>query len=874
VRWPRRRSQDDFDAEIQAHLAHEADQLVAEGLTPRTARDAARRAFGNPTRVAERYHQSRRTAGLERLGRDARHALRGLRRSPGFTAAAVATLALGLGVNTAIFTLLYALAFRPLPVGDPDRVVSVYQDVNSTLASYGRRVEGSPYLLSQPEYEHYRGQTRSLSGLAAFADVDLSLGGGGGAPVRGAVATCDYFQVLRVPIALGRAFAADECARGSAVPVAVVSDAFWRRQLAADPAALGTPIVLGRQLVTVIGIAAPGFTGTTLRPSDVWLPITLYSVFSPGNAFLGAEDVSWLAVVGRMRDGVTLADVRRDLRAAAARRDAERPGLSTTPIVNGGALMSGPEERNVGKYIAGLVLVLAALVVAMACANVMSLVLARGAARGREIGIRLSLGATRGRLMAQLMIESLVLAAFGAAGAMLLATWIPPVVVAAMPGAPVSIDLTPDIAVFSYAAALAAASALLFGLLPARHATRVEPAAVLKGDGGALARVRASKLRNAIVGTQVAGSVLLLVVAALLARGIRHAQTIDLGFEPRGVVAIALGTREAGYDTLRTAALHRRLRERFAGLPGVQSVAVVGVLPLLARMVTPIALPRSGAAPDSANAETNVVSASYFATMRVPIVRGRTVADRDLPGAPRAAVINTALAARFWPGRDPLGQRFTAGSETLEVVGLTPAAHNVSLSRPDGPFFYTAASASNPTGLTILVRARGDVPATAAMLRQLVRTIDPDVVVRVDRLEDVVAETLRPSRMITVACLALGVLAALVAIIGVYGVVSYAVAQRTQEIGVRMALGASRRSILTLVARDGLRAVAFGSAAGVLLAAGVSWAIREVLYGVSPLDPIAFAGTAALVLVAAAAGMYRPAARAARVDPATALRND
>jgi putative ABC transport system permease protein len=862
----RKRSQRDFEAEVRSHLELEADRLAAQGLSPDAARDAARRAFGNLTHATERFYESRRVRWLDALGRDLRYALRTLRKSRGFALTAVLTLAFGLGVNTAIFTLIYALALRPLPVGHPERMVTLYQDLRGKVE---RAVHGTRTMLSYPEYRDYRDAARSLSGLAAYAEIDVSATGAETLSVHGQLVSCNYFQVLEVRLALGRPFAEAECAAPGASPVVVVSDGFWRRRLGADPAVLGKPLTLNGRVYRIVGVSGPRFSGTELQAAEFWAPVTLQAQLWELD-WLAKRDASWLTAIGRLAPGVGLGQARAELGLVARRADAAYPGRTTTVLLSRATLSNNPEIRRLGTMVALAALVLVGLVVLMACANVMNLLLARAAARRREVGIRLSLGAGRRRLVAQLMTESALLALLGGAAGLLLAYWLPPLLLRALPQQQLTVNLAPDLRVFLYAFLLAALAALGFGLLPALQASRLDLVAVLKGDAAA-GRTRASRLRNGVVALEVAGCLLLLIVGGLLTRGVLRARSIDPGYRTANLLVVSTELQQAGYDAPRTAAFMRELSGKLAALPGVESVAATGSLPLLGRRTT-------GIRSEGADVEVlcNVVSGSYFTTLGIPLLRGRTFrADEPREGAAIPVVITPAFARRFFPEQEPLGRQFLASSDSTryEVVGVAADVRSSSLAELDGPYFYEAANSARPEG-RLLLRTRGDPAASRGAAVQAVRGLDRNVLALVVPLDAQLALWRRPAELGALLASLLGLLAALVAVVGVYGVVSYAVNQRTREIGVRVALGAQRGDILRLVFRQGLTPIAIGALLGIALAVGAGRVIRGALYGVSGLDPLAFFGMLGLLVLAAGLAMLLPARRATRVDPAVTLRSD
>ena len=878
--WKRRRTQRDFSDEIQAHIDLEADALMRSGMSEDDARAAARRTFGNVGAAEERFFESARMMWLERLRQDARYAARALRRSPVYTLTALATLALGIGVNTTVFTFVYALGMRPLPVRDAARVVTVYQDFRG---EYSRKVQGSRFLFSLPEYIEHRDRARSFTGLAAYAEASFRIGAPP-APVSAAqLVSCNYFEVLRARPALGRTLAPDECGRPGEAPVAVLSHGAWRRAFGGDSSVVGRTVRVSGRPVTVVGVAERDFRGTEVVAPDLWLPLSMHPILLPGVADPADRDISWLNVVGRLKPGATLNAARAELGTIARRLDAERPGRQTIVRVDRGTFANQPEVRQVGGYMALAGAAAAMLVLLVACVNVTSLALSRAVARRREIGVRLALGAGRGRLVRQLVTESAVLALPGGALGVALAWWLPPLLLAAVPSQGVQLDLAPDGRVVAFAFAVALLAAVASGLAPALQATRLDLVDALKGDR-ASAGGGAARLRGRLVGVQLAGSLLLLVVGGLLARGLRRAQTADPGYATAGVLAVTLDLGSAGgYTPPREAALYDAVAERLRALPGVRSVALAHSLPLLYRMSGIVTLDPASVAADNARwipVAFTRVSGSYFATMDVPVVRGRAFTDvearaaRDSAAA-RPAVVSASFARRVWGAAEPLGARFRDFEHAYYVVGVAADVRNISLGEPDPPFFYGALSFGRPEGAVLLVREQepGASPVAEAV-PAIVAALDANVAASTQSFTDRLGQSMQPARTGAAVGAAVGVLATLLALVGVYGVASYNATRRTREIAVRIALGATPRHVLAVVIRDGARAVLVGLAAGALLAAGVAMAMRSVLFGLSPLDPVTFAGATVLLAAAALGAMLAPARRATRVQPASALRDE
>lgn len=808
-----------------------------------------------------------------------RHTLRTLRRNPGFALMVLATFACGIGLNTAVFSLYSAAVLRPLPVRAPDRVLNVYQTLGG---HYAREVQGSAYLLSYPEYQRYRAGTPSLRGLAAYDDATFLEGASQPVPVAGMFVTCDYFAVLDVRIAIGRPPSPDECAAPGAGAVVVIGDAYWRRRFGSRSEVIGATLRLNDHAVTVIGVAEQGFNGTELVGSDLWVPLSMRPLLESRRDILSNENISWLTAIGRLADRATIEQVRTELAVSARTADRAFPGRVTTAMAVPGAFLNTPEERAASAVVGVGVGLTAAIVLLMACANAMNLLLARATSRQREASIRLAVGASRAQILAHLMSEIVVLALAGGVLGLGLAWWLPPLVLAALPGSTVNLVATPNAGVLALALGGSLVTALASGLVPARRAANVDFTATLR-DGGEPggARGRTSRLRRGIVAIQIAGSVLLLVVAGLFMRGVQHARATDPGFVTTGLMTVSVSVPpNRGKEATRQ--FYERLADRVAVLPGVRSVAWSAWIPLLGRWTATVTGADGTAVGPQANhalvAGFNAVSTDYFDAMDVRILRGRafTEADAQRSGAPAMtpAVISAAMAERLWPGRDPIGLHFESDGKR-QVVGVAEDVRNADLSRIDGLFFYVPVDPQHYDGVRLILRAplaaAGPLSAT---IQRIGFEIDQGVLVEARRYEDELADALRPLRLGATLMGAFGALAALLAVIGAYGVISYVVSIRRRELGVRMAIGASPREVQRLVIQSGARPIVVGLCVGVLLATWAAYLLRALLFGLSPLDPVALLGATGLVAAAAGVALYLPARRASRVPTTTLLRED
>jgi len=876
--WWQRRSQRDFNAEIESHLELEAERLAAGGMAPDAARAAARRAFGNVGQAEEAFFDRSHLGWLEDLIRDLRQSARNLAARPAFALTAVLTLALGIGLNTGVFSLIYAVAMRPLPVREPERVVMVFQDVRQ---GGGRMTMGPWTEVSYPEYQRYRDRSQSFEGIAVYRGMDLVLTANPPQPIQGSLVSCNYFSTLSVRFGLGRGFGSEGCARPSDAPVTVLSDQLWRTRFGADPAIVGRTLTVNGVAVLVVGVAEAGFKGIDWVPADLWLPVTMQpAVGHEGPALLVREKASWLTMVGRLKRGTSREVAQAELSVVGQTAAAGDSGKLVRVSVTRGALFTEPGMRRQADTAAAGILGLSALVILLACTNLVNLLLARALAKRREIGIRLSLGASRLRVVRQLMIESILLALAGGGLGLVIVYRLPGVLAAAVPnGEFIQTDFSPDLPVFGYAIAISAVAAVLFGLLPALQATRLDISSSIKLADPLLGRTGTHRLRTFVVGAQVAGSALLVAMAGLFLHALDRANGVDLGYRTAGVIAIRLGTEQLGYDATRSREVYDRLGERLRAVPGVESVALASGLPLLGRNTSDV---QSADENRPAWAAFNQVSPEYFATLGIRIVEGRVFrAEESGLAGDQPAVISETAARTLWPGADPLGRRIRMGnvdnkSATYFVVtGVAADAHNVSIGQPDQPFIYRAANPANPSGsLMVVATEPRSVAGLLGAVAAVVREIDPAVPVQVSRLEDRQAEALAPARMAARFATALGGLATLLAIVGIYGIVSYGVTQRAREFGVRIALGATNRQIVRLALGQGLVVVTVGLLVGFGLSLAAARVVRGLLYGLGGLDPVALVATLFVVAATASAAMLVPARRATTINPIDSLRSD
>ena len=811
---------------------------------------------------------------MQILLQDIRYGLRMLGRNPGFTAVAVLAIALGIGVNAGIFSVLNGAALRMLPVPSAEQIVSIDQIFQGKIK---RNVHGEPTLFSYSEYQEYRANNHVFSGLIAYDPfLNATLAGGRARQLYGQLTSCNYFDALNEHPPLGRGFVETDCAVSSAGTVVVLSDRLWQGAFGADRTLVGKRVVLNRTAFTVIGIAPPGFGGTEPIPSSFWVPITMQPVMEPDTDLLGDANVSWLALLGRVKPGVSIGRVRADLSVIANGIDERHAGRKTSLAIRTATFLGRPEEHNLVLGAAAVILVGFGLVLLIACANVANLMLARATARQREMAIRRSVGAGRWRLIRQLLTESLMLALMGGAAGSLLAFWsfeaLSNFVISHLPhGTPeLALNLTPDLRVLGYALLLTVITGVLSGLAPALHASRADVNTALK-EGDSPFGMRGSWLRHSLVGVQVAVCMILLIAAGLLLRGLYFAQTVDPGFTMSGIAVASMDLRTQGFKEEPAAAFERRLKEKVAALPGVDGIAEARQTPLNDNhWVTNFSIPGK---PAEYDVENNAISQGYFSMIGIPIVRGRDFTEQEVRVGANVAIVSEATAQKFWPGEDPIGKILREGDKSdLQIVGVAKDAQVSHLGESPKLYVYLPAGPKEQSHLQLMIHGGGGFAAVAAGVRSTAADVDPDVMVDVTKFEDNLENWRVPARIVAGLSGSLGALGLLLAGVGVYGVVSYAVSRRTREIGIRMTLGADGRDVMRLMLRQSMRPVLIGGAIGIAACAGVSWVLSSMLFGISAHDPIAFVFVPAFLLSIALLASYVPARRATKVNPVAALR--
>jgi predicted permease len=805
---------------------------------------------------------------------DVRYALRGLRRSPGFTLTAVVTLGVGIGANTAIFALLDRLLLRPLPVAAPERLVQVVTD---------RGENGVNYNLSLPAVEVLREERAAFTGVLASTPLSLGLSGPHGTTqIPGAAVSGDYFTTLGLTPAAGRWFTIEEAVFGRPEQVAVVSHGFWVRSLAADAGALGRDIRLNDRPFTVIGVAPAGFDGLVRGGTvDVWVPLSTAPLLNDMGSCPERPGCSWLDVFARLAPGVS----RETAAAALAAGDAARIAAGSQFEGERRVLRDGAAGLvfRVGVVEKPLTILMAAVgvLLVIACGNVAALLLVRARGRRRELAVRLALGAGRARLTRQLLTESILLAGLGGTLGLLIAGWSAGFLAGyrAPGGAALVVASGLDGRVLAFAALVSCATVLLFGLVPAFGGSRTALAPALKdalpNDGRG--RRWALELRDGLVIGQVALAVVLVVGAALLVRTVRNLGALDVGFDPVGVVLADLDVEMRQYDRPRTVTFYQSVQERVAALPGVTAATV-------ATTVWPnpggwnwggLRLEGFAGTEDEVSFDVNQVGPDYFGTLGIPLVAGRALDRRDDTG-PLVAVINETMARRYWPAGDALGRRIYRDSTTaIEVVGIARDGKYRDLREaPQATLFLPFAQVPRPSA-TLLVRAAGDPLALVPALRAAVTAVDPGVpVFDLRTLETHVGFARARERLAADVVAVFGAVSLGLAALGLYGVLADGVRQRTREIGVRVALGARPADVTGLFLRRATGLVAAGAALGGIGALAATRLVRDLLFGVASADPASFLAAAGALVGAGLLAAFLPARRAARLDPMEALRHE
>jgi putative ABC transport system permease protein len=878
--------------EIETHLRMAAADRVARGQDPREAAAAARRELGNISQIQEATRDVWGRRWLEHASQDIRYALRTFRRTPGFALVAILSLTLGIGANTALFEVVNAIRLRTLPVSDPSHLVEVR--IADTDGARGFFETWHP-ALTQPIWREIQARQEPFSGLFAWSRQSFNLAEGGEARLtEGLWVTGEFFTTLGVRPSVGRLLSADDDRPGCA-PRAVLGDGFWRRAYGADPSVVGRTIVLNSRPAEIVGVAAPGFYGLEVgRAFDLVLPLCAEPAFSDdGKGRAEAGTTWWLSVFGRLKPGWSPDRAGAQLAAISpavfrASLPATYPAVSVQRYLGfrlaaypGGSGLSQLREAYASPL--WLLLAIAGLVLVIACANLANLLLARATAREREIAVRLGLGASRGRVVRQLLTESLLLVAIGTASAVILAGTLSRWLVAALETAdnPITLPLGVDWSVIGFACVLALATCLLFGLAPAIRGTRVSAGLMMRGAArGATAGREPIAIRRALVIVQVALSLALLFGSLLFARTLHNVLNVDPGFRSDGLLVAGLDLTRLGVAAERRAQVRQEMVDRIRAVPGVQAAAHVGFAPISGSAGGNDVWPENDRT-QQFNTYINSVGAGYFATLGVPLVAGRDFDARDVPASGRVAIANETLAAKLGGATAAVGRRITreatprSPEQVFEIVGVVRNSTYLTLKEDAFPVLFYASEQGRAGQYTqLLVRSALPPAAATSAITAALANADPRIGVSYGVLPTMIHDTLVQERLLAALSGGFGVLAAVLTVVGLYGLIAYTVTRRTSEIGIRMALGATRPDIVQLLLRETGLLLAIGTTCGIGLALAGGRTAATLLYGVKPYDPATLAGAVGLLAAIALVASYGPARRATRIEPVSALRAD
>jgi predicted permease len=864
----------DVDDELRFHLEMRERELIAAGMTPTAARAQAEREFGDVTGVRaacltidqRRQQHANRLEMTDAMWNDIKFTARTLRKSPGFTLTAILCIALGVGATTAIFSAVNAILLRPLPYAHADRLVAIYSGNDAINAHHSN--------ISHPDYLSWRDENRTFEGMGMWTWTSLTLSGDDGAAerVEGAEVTPNLFPVLGVDAFLGRTFTNGEDQAGRD-RVLLLSYGLWQRRFGGDRAIIGRTVTVDGLPYTVIGVMPQRFAFPDR--GQVWIPLTPPATDLRNNRYFAGA-------IGRLAPGVSLAQARADLATVSARLQQEYAKENEGWYTE----VSTLRDDLVGDLRKPVLIVFGAVtfVLLITCANVANLMLARGAAREREIAIRTAVGAGRGRLVRQVLTESVALAVLGGVLGGIVAALSVPLLRFAFPGdVPFYIDFSVDRATLGFAALIAAVAGALFGIIPAIRSTRLDVSRSLREGAQGAGGLARSRLRSALVVTELALSVMLLAGAMLLIRSYRALEGTDLGFDEHGILSMRISLPWSGYtQPARRAAFYEQLFTRISALPGVQAVGSAQGIPFSGWNVQAGMSIEGQPAPQPGHDFISLyqeITPDYFSATGVPILRGRGILPTDRDSAAHIGVINQSFAQRAFPGENPIGKRVKFGDldspdPWITIVGVARDYRHYVLPQPMGPALYLPYFAEPLLTQTLAIRTSlADPLSLVPAVRRAMRDLDPDVpAYEVQTFEQVVSRSLWRQRVQGQVLGAFAALALILAAVGLYGIIAYAVAQRTRELGVRIALGATRRNVLTLVMRQSAQLVVAGACIGLAGAFVLSRVVASLLYGVQPTDPATFLGAPIVLAIVALLASWIPAWRATRVDPLVAMR--
>jgi predicted permease len=866
----------EIDQELRAHLEMAVERNLRQGMNPEQARRHALLELGGFEQTKQDYREQRGLPMIETVLQDLRVGFRMLRRSPGFSALAILCLTLGIGANAAVFSWIEGILFRPYPlVTHQERLVAIG-------GTEPGEPEGTP--LSWPDFIDLRKNTTLIDSFIVTKIMGTTLSIGDRAEVTtGSIVSANYFDAIGVHPILGRGFEPQEEVGRDAHPVTVISYQLWQGRFKGDPQIIGKTQRLNGVMHTIVGVAPQGFYGTFVGwAMQFWVPVSMEDTFEGGSYKLEDRGARWIESFVFLKPGVTLKQAQQELSAVAQRLEADYPAtnrgrgirlwpLWQTPFNNARTLLPTLE----------IMLVVVVFVLLIACANVGNLLLVRSFARRHEMTVRQAIGAGRGRLVKQLLTEGLILSAFGAAGGLLVAHWCRHALVLLFPvrgGVSMHLPGEIDWRVLALSAGVCLVATLLLGLVPALQTRNLDLAGALKAESAGVVGGRGRAwIRSGLVVMQVALSFILLVGAGLLLQSLQRIRTTSPGFSTRNVLDTTVTLRAAGYDVQRAQSFQDQLLERVKALPGVESAVFARMTPLSygSFSSSPIAVDGYQPPPEEQpTVDYNEVGPDYFATMGIPLVSGREFTRADDENAALVAIVNQTMVARYWRGKTPIGERVQVKNRWLQVVGVARDSKYQSVREIPKPFFYVPLRQNFATGAGLYMRTPLSPETVAAALTREVHALDPDLALfEVISLQEQLERSTSPQLVAVTLVGVLGALALLLSAIGLYGVMSYAVSQSTRELGLRMALGADASNLLRLVLSRGLTLMGGGVLLGAAVALGLTRLLGNLLYKVSPRDPLAFGSAFVVMTLAALAACFLPAWRATRTDPARILRD-
>ena len=876
--FSRRSVEQELDEEFRYHMQRKTEEYLTQGMAPEQARYAARRAMDGLEQRKEECRDTRRVNWIHDFVQDLRYGLRMLRKNPGFTAVAVITLALGIGANAAIFSLVDSFLLRPLPVDHAEQI---------TILDRPQKQGFALPLFSIPDYRDLRDQTTDVfSGMFSYMSGFDGLGVNGKAErIRTSYVSGNFFSTLGIKPALGRFILPSEGNTPGADPVMVLSYNYWQEHFAADPEIVGKKVSVDGHPVTIVGVAPNGFYGVNiLVPQQAYLPMGMATYGGRAPDFMMDRAVRVVYIGARLRPGSSLQQAQASLAVVAQRlsqqyADTDKdltakvfPELRARPI---------PQAASLMVVISGLFLGLTAIVLLLACVNVANILLVRSTTREREMATRAALGAPRSRLVRQLLTESVLLALAGGVAGILLGNWGTQALGSIDLRANLALQVGLDWRVLAYCLVVAILTGLIVGVVPAVRAARGDLNGILRGGGRGLIGTH-HRLRTALVVTQVAGSLTLLIIAGLFMRSLGAARQTNLGFNPSQVVNLSMDPQEIGYTPAQGREFYKTLMDRVRGLPGVLSVSATAAVPMGYVFKNDTLAIDSYLPPPGQPAPSllyNVISPDYFQTMSIPMVRGRIFTDADDENAQYVAIINETMAKRFWPSQDPVGRQFTMAREpkhSIKVVGIAKDSRFLGVTYPiDAHFYVPYAQHYEANSLeTVQVRTAGAPELMIPEVERVIAALAPDLPVFDAQTMTKALNTLAGLLIFKIGALlaaAFGILGLILAVVGIYGVISYSASQRVNEIGIRMALGANSRDVLRMILGEGLMIVGAGLTIGLAGAFSATRIVRNFVT-VSATDPLTYVIVVAILTLVSLLACYTPASRATKVDPMAALR--